>query len=257
MALTLIKYTLESLDELLQDHPELKTDKVPKEALERFYRFAKEQRSRFSLNPRTFYLKIPTVENEVVELCKVFFVYYKKKAGIKVADDSTKSKGEFLKDAGKDLLDIVGDAALKAAGSTSRTTTAPNDAKSDPATAAAQQKEQQKKELEAVPADVRDFVASVHKAFQERQVSIFSCKQPSSAEDVSFASLAGLEFEKEQLRVGYIYPQFLPGMFKNVSKGILLYGPPGTGKTMLARVATAEIKNVAFFPITAGEIKDK
>ena len=108
-----------------------------------------------------------------------------------------------------------------------------------------------------VPAAVRDFLGHLRTVLKDQSVTIYQCKRPITDLGIDFDHLAGLENEKEQLRLGFIYPPLYRGMFHNVSRGILLYGPPGTGKTLLARAATRELHRAAFFTASASELKSK
>ena len=75
------------------------------------------------------------------------------------------------------------------------------------------------------------------------------------AKKVTFADVAGLEEEKEELQE---LVQFLstPAQFLNVGaripKGVILVGPPGTGKTLLARAVAGEA-GVPFFSISGSD----
>ena len=75
------------------------------------------------------------------------------------------------------------------------------------------------------------------------------------ARKVTFADVAGLEEEKEEL---HELVQFLsePARFLNVGaripKGVILVGPPGTGKTLLARAVAGEA-GVPFFSISGSD----
>ena len=75
------------------------------------------------------------------------------------------------------------------------------------------------------------------------------------ARKVTFADVAGLEEEKEEL---HELVQFLsePVRFLNVGaripKGVILVGPPGTGKTLLARAVAGEA-GVPFFSISGSD----
>ena len=92
----------------------------------------------------------------------------------------------------------------------------------------------------------------------ESKDDMFECREPLAPGDVSFDNIAGLEDVKTQLRVNYIWPFSYSGLFAGgIAKGILFYGTPGGGKTMLARAATKEIGDAAFFAPTAGELKSK
>ena len=75
------------------------------------------------------------------------------------------------------------------------------------------------------------------------------------AKKVTFADVAGLKEEKEEL---HELVQFLskPSQFLNVGaripKGVILVGPPGTGKTLLARAVAGEA-GVPFFSISGSD----
>ena len=75
------------------------------------------------------------------------------------------------------------------------------------------------------------------------------------AKKVTFADVAGLEEEKEEL---HELVQFLsePARFLSVGaripKGVILVGPPGTGKTLLARAVAGEA-GVPFFSISGSD----
>lgn len=86
---------------------------------------------------------------------------------------------------------------------------------------------------------------------------VFDCKPPLGKLDTSFEEIAGQEHVKRDLLVNYIYPQTFPGLFTSQTKGMLLYGPPGGGKSILARAATSELQDVAFFAPSAGELRGK
>ena len=75
------------------------------------------------------------------------------------------------------------------------------------------------------------------------------------AKKVTFADVAGLQEEKEEL---HELVQFLskPAQFLDVGaripKGVILVGPPGTGKTLLARAVAGEA-GVPFFSISGSD----
>ncbi len=61
---------------------------------------------------------------------------------------------------------------------------------------------------------------------------------------MTFAQVAGLQEEKEELAVEFVDFLKSPGKYTQVAaripKGVLLEGPPGTGKTLLARAIAGE-----------------
>ncbi len=68
----------------------------------------------------------------------------------------------------------------------------------------------------------------------------------SSAADLSFAQVGGMEAVKEDIRMKILYPMENPDLFKAYGKtaggGVLLYGPPGCGKTLISRATAGEIR---------------
>ncbi|MEE8143694.1 MAG: ATP-binding protein, partial [Planctomycetota bacterium] len=78
--------------------------------------------------------------------------------------------------------------------------------------------------------------------------------------DVTFASIAGLEDVKEEIRLKIIYPFKHPERAERygirAGGGVLLYGPPGTGKTLLARAVAGEVES-AFYTVKPSEILSK
>lgn len=83
-----------------------------------------------------------------------------------------------------------------------------------------------------------------------------SCEKPVKT-TMTFARIAGASAAKRELNIGFVYPQQFPGLFQTPSRGLLLLGPPGTGKTLLAKAATNELKDVAFYAPTPAELKGK
>jgi transitional endoplasmic reticulum ATPase len=78
--------------------------------------------------------------------------------------------------------------------------------------------------------------------------------------DVTFASVAGLDEVKEEIRLRMVYPFTHPEAAERYGirggGGLLLYGPPGTGKTLLARAVAGEI-DAAFFTVRPSDIMSK
>ncbi|MDO4553247.1 MAG: ATP-dependent zinc metalloprotease FtsH [Bacillota bacterium] len=75
------------------------------------------------------------------------------------------------------------------------------------------------------------------------------------AHKVTFAEVAGLDEEKEELAevVDFLkYPKKYVALGARIPKGILLVGPPGTGKTYLSK-ATAGEAGVPFFSISGSD----
>ncbi len=78
---------------------------------------------------------------------------------------------------------------------------------------------------------------------------------PPNAKKVTFAQVAGLEEEKEELAeiVDFLKdPKKYTGLGARIPKGVLLVGPPGTGKTLLAKAVSGEA-GVPFFSISGSD----
>ena len=76
-----------------------------------------------------------------------------------------------------------------------------------------------------------------------------------SKEKVGFASVAGADEEKEELReiVGFLQdPKKYLDLGARIPKGVLLVGPPGTGKTLLAKAVAGEA-GVQFLSISGSD----
>ncbi len=76
-----------------------------------------------------------------------------------------------------------------------------------------------------------------------------------SGERVTFADVAGLKEEKEDLQeiVDFLkYPDKYTRMGARIPKGVILVGPPGTGKTLLAKAVAGEA-DVPFFSISGSD----
>ena len=78
--------------------------------------------------------------------------------------------------------------------------------------------------------------------------------------DITFASIAGLEELKQDIRFKIIEPLKNPELFKyyhkTVGGGVLMYGPPGCGKTLIAK-ATANEAKATFIHVKSSDIKSK
>ena len=75
------------------------------------------------------------------------------------------------------------------------------------------------------------------------------------AKKVTFADVAGLDEEKEELQelVQFLSePEQFLGVGARIPKGVILVGPPGTGKTLLARAVAGEA-GVPFFSISGSD----
>ena len=75
------------------------------------------------------------------------------------------------------------------------------------------------------------------------------------AKKVTFANVAGLKEEKEELEeiVDFLRaPQKYTALGARIPKGVLLVGPPGTGKTLLAKAIAGEA-GVPFFSISGSD----
>ena len=78
---------------------------------------------------------------------------------------------------------------------------------------------------------------------------------PADGRKVTFANVAGLKEEKEELEeiVDFLRaPQKYTALGARIPKGVLLVGPPGTGKTLLAKAIAGEA-GVPFFSISGSD----
>ncbi|THE64840.1 AAA family ATPase [Salinadaptatus halalkaliphilus] len=76
----------------------------------------------------------------------------------------------------------------------------------------------------------------------------------SSAPDIAYEDIGGVDDELEQVREMIELPMRYPELFQQLGieppKGVLLHGPPGTGKTLIAKAVANEID--AFFTDISG-----
>jgi SpoVK/Ycf46/Vps4 family AAA+-type ATPase len=83
---------------------------------------------------------------------------------------------------------------------------------------------------------------------------------PAERPAVTFASVAGLDEVKEEIRLRMVYPFLHPEAAARygvrTGGGLLLYGPPGTGKTLLARATAGEI-DAAFYTVRPSDVLSK
>lgn len=80
-------------------------------------------------------------------------------------------------------------------------------------------------------------------------------KLSKDAHKVTFAKVAGLEEEKEEVKelIDFLKdPKKFKNMGARIPKGVLLFGSPGTGKTLLARAIAGEA-NVPFYYISGSD----
>lgn len=124
-----------------------------------------------------------------------------------------------------------------------------------------------KEKTPRMPEAVKDFLEFIKKEIavqaKARRTTVpddedfIPCKNPMEESGIRFDDIAGQEEVKKDIEVNYIFPFRLPLLFTAKSQGILMYGPPGVGKTLLAKAATAEIPDVAFYTPTPGEMRGK
>jgi katanin p60 ATPase-containing subunit A1 len=80
-----------------------------------------------------------------------------------------------------------------------------------------------------------------------------------SANDIEWSSVMGLEEAKRVLKESIILPMLYPKLFKGLLqpwRGVLLYGLPGSGKTYLAKAVSHESSST-FFNIPASSVVSK
>ena len=87
-----------------------------------------------------------------------------------------------------------------------------------------------------------------------------SAERGTTAPNVTYEDIGGLEEELEQVREMVELPMRHPELFQQLGieppKGVLLHGPPGTGKTLMARAVANEI-DAHFTDISGPEIMSK
>lgn len=80
------------------------------------------------------------------------------------------------------------------------------------------------------------------------------------APSVSYSSIGGLEFQKEEIRESIEFPLTHKNLFLKIGidlpKGVMLYGPPGTGKTLLVK-AVAFKTRASFIKSSGSEFVQK
>lgn len=230
MALEILKDLKLNLEDLVEELSVLK-DKVKQ--VKEFLDYANQQTELQRVNPKSYILRLDDVEERATSLAKALRDYYMPGQDVlKQAEQAAKAAGPKTAEAfqlaskqGKEVIEMVRQLTGKQF---------------------------------SIPNSVVEFVDHAIKVLEEGRVSVFACKRPVTDLGVTFDQLAGLKAEKEQLRVGYIYPNQYKGLFGGgVSRGVLMFGPPGTGKTLLAKAATSELSDTAFFTATPGEIKGK
>jgi SpoVK/Ycf46/Vps4 family AAA+-type ATPase len=230
MALEILKDIALNLEDLVEELPALK-EKV--KSVKDFLAYAKQQEDLQRMGPRSYKLKLDDIEGQATSLAQGLRDHYMP------PDDVLKRTEQAAREAGPQMLEKFQAARTKGK-------------------EVIELVRQLTGKQYAIPSAVVEFVDHAIKVLEEGRVSVFSCKRPVTDLGVSFKQLAGLTAEKEQLKLGYIYPSQYKGLFGGgVSRGVLMFGPPGTGKTLLAKAATAELKDSAFFTATPGEIKGK
>ncbi|MEF8886687.1 MAG: CDC48 family AAA ATPase [Haloarculaceae archaeon] len=92
------------------------------------------------------------------------------------------------------------------------------------------------------------------------QITGESAGGETTAPDVSYEDIGGLDDELEQVREMIELPMRHPELFQQLGieppKGVLLHGPPGTGKTLMAKAVANEI-DAYFTNISGPEIMSK
>lgn len=101
------------------------------------------------------------------------------------------------------------------------------------------------------------FEPAMKSGIKPTDPDFIACKDPKESLGITFDQIAGQDEAKRQISLQYIYPIAFPSLFGGKVRGLLFYGVPGTGKTLLAKAATAELPNIAFYDPSPGELKGK
>lgn len=83
-----------------------------------------------------------------------------------------------------------------------------------------------------------------------------SCLSPIVAK-FGFESIAGMDNEKDQLKIYFIYPNLFSNLFKKSNNNIILEGPSGVGKSLLVTAAVKELPDILLFAPNPGSIRGK
>jgi len=107
---------------------------------------------------------------------------------------------------------------------------------------------QQKQKAKTKAKEIMDRLGVKNLTLNEHEVMIASHLVDPNHLKISWADIAGLDEQIEQIKKTVIYPVLAHQRIVRVSrliqppKGILLYGPPGCGKTLIAKAMAKESK---------------